>query len=130
VECVLQFSEITERLAREVSLFAPYGIDNPQPLFLSENVGIKILSPFPNGRFVSLLVRQGGRELNCLSPTKLIEGIPEEGSIIFSLDYDRQLAQPLLILKGWTREGVSVVKEERAPYLSQLFLWEEEFLYD
>jgi single-stranded-DNA-specific exonuclease len=129
VECVLQFSEITERLAREVSLFAPYGIDNPQPLFLSENVEVKRLSPFPNGRFVSLLVRQRGRELNCLSPAKLLEGIPEECSIIFSLDYDRQLAQPLLILKGWTRERVSVVKEERVPYLSQLFLWGEEFLY-
>jgi single-stranded-DNA-specific exonuclease len=130
VECVLQFSEITERLAKEVSLFAPYGIDNPQPLFLSENVELKHLDHFPNGRFVSLVLRQRGRELNCLSPARLIEGIPERCSIIFSLDYDGQLAQPLLILKGWTKEGISMVREERAPYLSQLFLWEEEFLYD
>jgi single-stranded-DNA-specific exonuclease len=130
VEYVLQFSEITERLAKEVSLFAPYGIDNPQPLFLSENVELKHSSPFPNGRFVAIVLKQGDRELNCLSPARLIEGIPQRCSIIFSLDYDRQLEQPLLILKGWIEEGASMVREERTPYLSQLLLWEEDFLYE
>ncbi|MGC9004300.1 MAG: single-stranded-DNA-specific exonuclease RecJ [bacterium] len=133
VESILQFSEITERLAGEVSLFAPHGIDNPEPLFLSENVEIKQRHPSPNGRYEILFLRQAGRELKCLSPVKLLNGIPDRVSVIFALGFDKQSNLPILILKGWVSPEGSIVSEEGEPYLAQLplwELWEEEYYYD
>ncbi len=124
-EHILSFKEITPRLAQEVSLLAPFGIDNPQPLFISQGVEVKQASPFSSGRYILFTLIQEGKELPCLSPTKLAEELPEKFSIIYALDIDKQLNEPLLILKGWAREGISIISEERTPYLGQLFLWEE-----
>lgn len=124
-EYILSFKDITLRLTQEVALFAPFGIDNPPPLFLSEDVEVKGVHSFLNGRYATLTLNQAGKELICLSPTKLLEGFPKRCSILYTLERDKQLNQPLLILKGWAGEGTAIIAEERAPYLAQLFLWEE-----
>lgn len=124
-EHLLSFQEITPRLAQEVALLAPFGIDNPQPLFISRDVEVKEVSSLPFGKYSFLTLAQEEKELFCLSPMKLIEGLPDRFSIIYALDIDRHSEEPLLILKGWAGEGTPIVTEERVPYLGQLFLWEE-----
>ncbi|MBC7326622.1 single-stranded-DNA-specific exonuclease RecJ [bacterium] len=126
-EAILTFQEISFRLAQEISLLAPFGIDNPQPLFISKDVEVKGVNSFPNGRYAVLTLQQNGTELICLSPVKLLEGLPHRCSIIYSLDVDKDSSQPLLLLKGWSEEDNIIVSEEKRPYLGQLLLWEDLF---
>lgn len=124
-EHILSFQDITPRLAKEITLFSPFGIDNPRPLFISKDVEVKGISSFSNGKYTYLTLVQEGKELSCLSPTALLEGLPKKFSIIYALDIDRQFNEPLLILKGWAGDDTHIIAEERVPYLGQLMLWEE-----
>lgn len=124
-EYILSFQEITPRLAQEVALLAPFGIDNPQPLFISRNVEVRGINSYANGRFAFLTLAQDGKELVCLCPQRLLEGLPMKVSILYALDIDRQSNEPLLILKGWADEGEAIISEERMPYLGQPLLWED-----
>jgi len=40
IDCELEFNQITMNLAKEVELFAPFGIGNPGPVFLTKNVSV------------------------------------------------------------------------------------------
>ncbi len=125
VEAFLSFSEITPRLARELSLFPPFGMGNPQPLFISQDVKVKRISPLSNGKHLIVFLEENGKELPCLvfNPS---EPLPSERiSILYAIEMDKQLETPILVLKEWTKEGKNIIREIFSPYVVQPSLWSE-----
>jgi single-stranded-DNA-specific exonuclease len=59
VEARLNFSEIGIHLVRELESLKPFGVGNPEPLFMTERVEICDRRPFSGG--VRFHFRQGGR---------------------------------------------------------------------
>ena len=71
VDAPLDFSEIGLSLAREINLLQPFGIGNPEPLFITEAIEITDRKVFNGGARFRL--RKGGRNL---------------GAVAFGLDED------------------------------------------
>lgn len=123
VEDLLSFREITPRLARELSLFPPFGVGNPQPLFISEDVKVKRISPLSNGKHMVVFLEENGKELPSLlfNPSGPLPS--ERISILYAIEMDKQLESPILILKEWTKEGKNIIREVFSSYMVQPSLW-------
>ncbi len=63
IECVADFSDLTESGIDEILRLEPFGLSNPQPVFIIKNVSIRDVVPLSQGKHVRLRVtgNQGGK---------------------------------------------------------------------
>ena len=64
VDAEMDFSSIDLALARQLEALKPFGIGNPEPLFMTRSVEISELKDFNGGR--RLRLRQGGRSIGAV----------------------------------------------------------------
>ena len=61
VSAVLEVDQISLSLARQLQKLEPYGMDNPQPLFVTKEVLLEELMPLANVRHLRLTLEKNGR---------------------------------------------------------------------
>ncbi len=63
IECVADFSDLTESGIDEILRLEPFGLSNPQPVFIIKNVTLRDVVPLSQGKHVRLRVTgsQGGK---------------------------------------------------------------------
>ncbi len=78
IECVADFSDLTESGIDEILRLEPFGLSNPQPVFIIKNVTLRDVVPLSKGKHVRLRVTcgQGGKHH---SVNAVYFGIPYEG---------------------------------------------------
>jgi single-stranded-DNA-specific exonuclease len=62
----LEFSGIDERFMATFALLVPFGVGNPKPLFMADNVEVVSEPQVLQGKHLKFLARQGGRVLEAL----------------------------------------------------------------
>lgn len=60
IDCEIDLEDMDEALASEISLLGPFGIGNPEPVFLSRGVTVASARVL-NDKHLSLLLRKGGK---------------------------------------------------------------------
>ena len=77
IECVADFSDLTESGIDEILRLEPFGLSNPQPVFIIKNVTLRDVVPLSQGKHVRLRVtgNQGGKHH---SVNAVYFGIPYE----------------------------------------------------
>ncbi|RMF87870.1 MAG: hypothetical protein D6739_00935, partial [Nitrospirae bacterium] len=63
VDAPLRFAEVTLRLMEELKRLEPFGMGNPEPLFLTRGVRLKGVRPIGDGSHLALGVEEGGTTL-------------------------------------------------------------------
>lgn len=66
IDVELNAEELTARQIKELKLLEPYGVGNPQPLFLLKNVTIASLQELSGGKYTKLLLNQNGIQFSAL----------------------------------------------------------------
>ena len=61
IACELSASQITMELARQLQLLEPFGMENPQPLFVTKEVLLEELMPLANARHMRFSLKKDGR---------------------------------------------------------------------
>ena len=68
-------------LLAQLEKFAPYGIGNPEPQFLSENIHIVSVQPVgATGKHIRLMVKNGSPAIKKMMGFNLAESLPELGA--------------------------------------------------
>lgn len=75
VDCMASFDEITLDGITEIQLLEPFGLQNPQPLFLTEDLCITDITPLSAGKHVKLKLRPADSD-DAHSLTALYFGMP------------------------------------------------------
>lgn len=92
VDIELSEDEITDEFISQLSLFEPYGVSNPTPLFLMRNVKILSASQTVSGKHVKLTLDINGNETTAMYfGTELISLPVESGEscdILFNLSFN------------------------------------------
>jgi len=80
IDAQLYFSELSLPLLRELKILEPYGIGNPEPLYMTVNAEVCERKVFSAG--IRYRLRQGGRVVSgvVLVPAILSQECPESGS--------------------------------------------------
>ena len=65
IDCALNLSEINEKLVSELELLSPYGLGNPEPLFLAKSINV-ISGRIFKGKHMSLNLMNNGHTLNAI----------------------------------------------------------------
>ena len=91
VESEIDVADITPRFIRILSEFAPYGPENPRPVFAMRNVQLNSPPRVVGNRHLKLKVRKSGRVLDAIAFNmgEMAERIPRNGATLdlaFSLD--------------------------------------------
>jgi single-stranded-DNA-specific exonuclease len=64
IDEILEFSDIDEKLAIDLSVLRPFGQDNPQPVFMSRNIQVvDIINLGANGQHLKLRLKNGQSRL-------------------------------------------------------------------
>lgn len=65
IDCALDFTDVTDSVVSELGLLAPFGIGNPEPVFLSKSVDVISRRLFKD-KHLSLKLRQKGRVFDAI----------------------------------------------------------------
>jgi single-stranded-DNA-specific exonuclease len=65
IDCAVNLEEVTETLVSELGQLEPYGIGNPEPVFLAESVEVLSKRVFKD-KHIGLKVRQGGKPFDAV----------------------------------------------------------------
>lgn len=87
----LSFADISETLAQELSLLAPFGLGNPSPLFLAQAVQLERRRACgADGSHLQLTLREAGRVLDGIAfgKGKMAPLLPDRVDAVFSLRLD------------------------------------------
>ena len=76
VDCELAPGKITVELCDLVELLAPFGAENPVPVFLLSNMQITAVSPLKDGRFCKISVLGGGQNYTVLQFSQQYKDFP------------------------------------------------------
>ncbi len=105
-DCCAHFDELDLRTAEELRLLEPFGLQNPVPTFLLEEVTLAEMIPLSDGRHIRLLVTDGRRTANAvyfgMSPSEFPVFAGEKCDLLFTLDVNEYngSASAQLILKA------------------------------
>ncbi len=66
IDCELAPGKVTVELYDVIELLAPFGAENPVPVFLLSNMKITAVSPLKDGRFCKITVSGGGKNYTVL----------------------------------------------------------------
>jgi len=91
VESEIDVADITPRFIKILSEFAPYGPDNPRPVFAMRGVQLSGPPRVVGNKHLKLKIRKGGRVLDAIAFNmgEMAERIPRNGAMLdiaFSLD--------------------------------------------
>ena len=105
-DCRAHFEELDLQTAEELRLLEPFGLQNPIPTFLLEEVTLADMTPLSDGRHIRLRVTDGRRTANAvffgMSPSEFPVFPGEKCDLIFTLDVNEYNgnASAQLILKA------------------------------
>ena len=96
-DCCAHFDELDLRTAEELRLLEPFGLQNPVPTFLLEEVTLAEMIPLSDGRHIRLLVTDGRRTANAvyfgMSPSEFPVFAGEKCDLLFTLDVNEYRRQ-------------------------------------
>lgn len=89
-DCLLSPEDMTLELCEQLRLLEPYGVSNPTPLFVVQNLEILEITPISGGKHTRVIFSDGTRSFTamCFSRTASDLGIyvGEKADILFNLD--------------------------------------------
>ncbi len=106
VSAKLDAEKITVELARQLQLLEPFGMENPQPLFMTQWVYIEEMMPLANERHLKLLLKKDQQSFTALmfghTMRELHCAIGDTVDIIYALDITvaKETEQLQLIIKN------------------------------
>lgn len=118
-DCVVKESDVTLSLAEELRILEPYGVGNPVPAFVLEDVGLVDVAGVSEGKHTRLTVGDGRNNLSCMyfsvSPDTLGVYPGDRVDLMFNLDINewmgRKSAQ--LIIRDLHPSGSQESKAKR-----------------
>lgn len=64
VDCEIKASDITMKLAKDITLLEPFGTSNPVPVFMLKNVKVVRAFPIGSGRHIKFVFEKDGKTIN------------------------------------------------------------------
>ncbi len=65
IECKVEFNDLTEKTIDEMLKLEPFGLSNPQPVLVINNVQLKDIVPLSHGKHVKFRICGSGNGRNC-----------------------------------------------------------------
>ena len=132
IDAILSSTEVNLRQAEELLRFEPFGIANPQPLFLTEGMTVASVVPLSGGKHVKLLLSDGDRFLTALwfnrSPAELGCAAGDRLSLVYQLSVNefRGTASAQMLLRDFLFDDAEKIAAEERSYAR--LIGEEEYL--
>ncbi len=99
IDCALDFTDITDSVVSELGLLAPFGIGNPEPVFLSKSVDVVSQKLFKD-KHLSLKLRQKGRAFDAIwFNLKEPITVPDKIDVVFIPEFSKWNAKREIRLK-------------------------------
>lgn len=113
IDCETTDGDITLELARELSVFEPCGVGNPQPVFLLRNALVTSVESIGGGKHTKITLSLDGRSISALAfgmsaeETDIVAG--ERADIVFKLDINefRNVSSVQLLISDIRLNGAS-----------------------
>lgn len=134
IDAILSPEEVTLRQAEELLRFEPFGIANPQPLFITEGLTVASVVPLSGGKHVKLLLSVGDGFLTALwfnrSPAELGCMAGDRISLLYQLSVNefRGTSSAQMLLRDLLFDEADIIEAEEREYAC--LIGEESYLPD
>ncbi len=90
VECEVSMEELTMSLAEEIETLEPYGVSNPLPMFLMQDVTVQKIIPLGNGKHTKLVLFSNGYMMQAVwfgtPPSAISLSVGDRADVLFQIN--------------------------------------------
>ena len=87
IDLTIKPSFISNGLLEVLSMFEPFGADNPQPCFAMKNVALKSVRPVGEGKHLRLVFEKDSREIGAIMFSQTVNDFPYEAGDLVNIAF-------------------------------------------